>query len=400
MIPVTEALAHICALMAATGTEIVPLNDGIGRALAEPVLSTRDQPPFPASAMDGYAVRAADAIAGARLRVVAHVPAGRSWPGTLGPGEAVRLFTGSPIPAGADTVLIQEDAQADSGSVTVVEAPAPGLHIRPRGNDFTAGARFHPKRRLTPEDLALIAAMNVTAVAVRRRPVIALIPTGDELVEPGQSPGPDQIVASTHVGLAALLAAHGADVRPMPIARDSEAALRAALDGAASPALGADLIVTLGGASVGEHDFVGRVVGADALSFYKVAMRPGKPLMAGRYRGIPLVGLPGNPVSAMVCGHVFLRPALDALLGLEPRPLGRLGATLAAPLPAGGPREHYMRARLERGTNGMTIAPFTSQDSARLTGLAEADALLVQPPHTPALPAGAAVTFVPLRALD
>lgn len=400
MIPVAAALAQLCALMQPTGTERVPVERAAGRVLAEPAFARRDQPPFAASAMDGYAVRAVDATEGAELRVVARVPAGQSWAGTLGSGEAVRLFTGSPIPAGADTVLIQENTQAAGDSITVTEAPAPGLNIRPRGNDFSDGMRFAPERRLTPADLALLAAMNVTEVTVRRRPVIALIPTGDELVEPGQTPGPDQIVASTHVGLAALLTAHGADARAMPIARDSETALRAALDGAAAPALGADLIVTLGGASVGEHDFVGRVVGEDALSFYKVAMRPGKPLMAGRYQDLPLVGLPGNPVSAMVCGHVFLRPALDSMLGLAPRPLARLRAALDAPLPAGGPREHYMRARLKRGDDGLTIAPFTSQDSARLTGLADADALLVQPPNAPALPAGAPVPFVPLRSFD
>jgi molybdopterin molybdotransferase len=400
MIPVAEALAQLCALMQPTGTERVPVPQAAGRVLAEPAVARRDQPPFAASAMDGYAVRAADAATGARLRVVAHVPAGQSWTGTLGAGEAVRLFTGSPIPQGADSVLIQENAQAAGAEVTVTEAPTTGLHIRPQGNDFAEGMRFDPGRRLSSADLALLTAMNLTEVTVRRRPVIALIPTGDELVEAGQIPGPDQIVASTHVGLAALLAAHGAEARAQPIARDSEAALRAALDAAADPTLGADLIVTLGGASVGEHDFVGRVVGENALSFYKVAMRPGKPLMAGRYRDLPLVGLPGNPVSAMVCGHVFLRPALDAMLGLQPRPLARLSAALAAPLPAGGPREHYMRARLARSDTGLTIAPFTSQDSAQLTGLAEADALLVQPPHAPALPEGAAVPFVPLRPLD
>lgn len=401
MIPVAEALAAICALMRPTGAETVPLTAAAGRVLAEPVTAGRDQPPFPASAMDGYAVRAADATDGARLRVVAHVPAGRAWAGRLGAGEAVRLFTGSPVPEGADAIVIQEDtAPAAEGAVTVTEAAVPGAHIRPRGNDFSAGMAFGPPRRLTSADVALLAAMNVTDLRVRRRPAIALIPTGDELVAPGATPGPEQIVASTHLGLAALLAAHGADPRPRPIARDSEAALRAALDAAADPALGADLIVTLGGASVGEHDFVARVVGAASLAFYKVAMRPGKPLMAGRYRGVPLVGLPGNPVSAMVCGHVFLRPALHALLGLPAHPLPRLTAPLAAPLAAGGPREHYMRARLLPGEGGLTLAPLASQDSARLTGLAEAEALLVQPPHAPALQAGALAQFVPLRMGD
>jgi molybdopterin molybdotransferase len=401
MIPVADALARIAALMPVMEAEDVAVPEAAGRALAAPVAARRDQPPFPASAMDGYAVRAADATPGARLRVVAEIPAGQAWAGTLGAGEAARLFTGAPVPEGADAVVIQEDVDADGDTAAIREAPVLGAHIRPRGNDFAAGAPFAPARRLSAEDLSLLTAMNVTTVSARRRPRIALIPTGDELVEAGEEPGPAQIVASTHIGLAALLARHGAVPYPQPIARDSEAALRDALDAARAAGGGVDLIVTLGGASVGEHDHVGAVVGAENLDFYKVAMRPGKPLMAGRYRGTPLVGLPGNPVSALVCAHVFLRPALDAMLGLPARPLARLTARLAVDLPAGGPREHYMRATLDRdGGGALTIVPIASQDSARLSGLSEADALLVQPPHAPALPAGAPVPFVPLRPLD
>jgi molybdopterin molybdotransferase len=390
MLSVAEALTRILALMAPVGTEAVPLTEAAGRVLAAPVTATRDQPPFDASAMDGYALRAADAAAGARLRVVGEAPAGRRWAGRLGPGEAVRLFTGAPMPEGADAVLIQEDADRDGDAVTAREAPTPGLHVRPRGCDFPAGFRLDAPRRLSPADIALLAAMNAARVTVRRRPVVAIIPTGDELAALGDEPGPDAIIASSGHGLAALLAAHGAAPRLLPIARDSLPALRAAFDAAA----GSDLVVTLGGASVGDYDLVRDVLGAETLDFYKVAIRPGKPLMAGRIGAAPLVGLPGNPVSAMVCGHVFLRPALDALLGLPAGPLARRRAALAAALPAGGPREHYMRARLD--ANG-AVAPFPDQDSSLQSVLSAADALLVQPAHAPALPEGAPVEIVDLR---
>lgn len=393
MISVAEALDGILRLMAPVGTETVPLAEAGSRVLAETATATRDQPPFDASSMDGYAVRAADCKAGARLRVIGEAPAGRRFAGRVGPGEAVRLFTGAPMPDGSDAVLIQEDAEADGDTIIAREAVRPQLHVRPRGSDFAIATALTAPRRLSGADVALVAAMNRPMVTVRRRPVIAIIPTGDELVEPGEVPGPDQIIASTHLGLAALLAAHGAAPRPQPIARDTEAALAAAFE----TARGADLIVTLGGASVGDYDLVGRVVGTEALAFYKVAMRPGKPLMAGRVHGVPMVGLPGNPVSALVCAHVFLRPALDALLGLPAGPLPRATARLAGPLPAGGPREHYMRAALQDGPNGPAIAPFAVQDSGAIRALATADALLVQPPNAPALPAGTEVSYVPLR---
>jgi molybdopterin molybdotransferase len=391
MLSVAQALDGILALMAPVGTETVPLAQAGGRVLAADAVAGRDQPPFAASSMDGYAVRAADCRPGARFRVTGEVPAGRSFAGRVGPGEAVRLFTGAPLPEGTDAVLIQEDTRPAAEGIEATEAVRPGENVRPRGSDFTAGTRLAAPRRISSAEVALLAAMNVAAVTVRRRPVVAIIPTGDELVEPGETPRADQIVASTHLGLSALLALHGADPRPQPIARDSLGALRASFDSAL--ALAPDLIVTLGGASVGDYDLVRDVVGAGALSFYKVAMRPGKPLMAGLIGGVPLVGLPGNPVSAMVCGHVFLRPALDAMLGLPAAPLARARAPLAVPLGAGGPREHYMRARLDGGA----ITPFATQDSGAILGLATADALLVQPPHGPALPAGAEAEYIPLH---
>ncbi len=390
MLSVAEALARLLALMAPVGVETAPLTEAAGRVLAEPVTARRDQPPFAASAMDGYAVRAVDAHAGARLRVVGEAPAGRGWPGMLGAGEAVRLFTGAPMPQGADAVVIQEDAERHDAAVTVREAASPGQHVRPRGCDFAEGFRLDAPRRLSPSDVALLAAMNAATVTLRRRPVVAIIPTGDELVEIGETPGPDAIVASSGHGLAALLAAHGARPRLLPIARDSVPSLRAAFDAAA----GADLVVTLGGASVGDYDLVRDALGEATLDFYKIAMRPGKPLMAGRLGAAPLVGLPGNPVSSMVCGHVFLRPALDALLGLPAGPLTRRKAVLAVDLPAGGPREHYMRATM--APDG-AVAPFPDQDSSLQSVLAAADALLVRPPDAPPAPAGSIVEIVALR---
>jgi len=387
MLSVAEALTRVLALMRPVGVARVALADAGGRVLAEPVTAARDQPPFAASAMDGYAVRAADATHGSALRVIGEAPAGRAWAGTLGPGEAVRIFTGAPMPQGADAVLIQENADRDGDALRVREAPAPGAWLRPRGLDFAAGAQLAAPRRLSPADIALAAAMNAAELVVRRRPVVALIPTGDELAQPGAVPGPDQIIASSGYGVAALLAQYGAAPRLAPIARDSVDSLRAALDAAA----GADLIVTLGGASVGDYDLVREV--ADALDFYRVAIRPGKPLMAGRVGATPLVGLPGNPVSAMVCGHVFLRPALDAMLGLPAGPLPRVRARLAQDMAAGGPREHYMRAAL--GPDG--VAPFADQDSSVQSLMAQADALIVQPPDAPAAQAGEMVEIIPLR---
>lgn len=394
MLSVSEALARLLALVAPMGTETVGLAEAGGRVLAADAVAARDQPPFAASAMDGWAVRAADATPGARLRMIGEAPAGRAFAGRLGPGEAVRLFTGAPMPEGADAVLIQEDGDAEGALVTVREGVAAGAHVRPRGLDFRAGARLAAPRRLSPGDVALLAAMNVPEVVVARRPRVALIPTGDELVEPGERPRDDQIVASNHYGLAALLAAKGAEPWLRPIVPDTAAALTAAL---AEAAAGADLVVTLGGASVGDYDLVKGALGAEGLAFYKVAMRPGKPLIGGRIAGRPMVGLPGNPVSALVCGWVFLVPVIERMLGLPGAAPPRRRARLAAPLGPGGPREHYMRARLEAGDDLPRVTPFGEQDSSMLSFLSEADALLVQPAHAPAQPAGTVVEVVVLR---
>ena len=392
MISVAQALDRLFALVRPVGTETVPLAAAGGRVLAADAVARRTQPPFAASAMDGYAVRAAEASLGATLAVAGEAAAGRRFAGALTPGKAIRIFTGAPVPEGADAILIQEDARRDGDRITVTQAARSGEHVRPAGGDFREGERIAAPRRLTPRDIALLAAMNLAEVTVARRPVIALIATGDELVEPGEAPGPDQIVSSNNYGLAAMLTAIGAEPVLCPIARDNRESLIAALE----PARGADFIVTLGGASVGDHDLVASVFGKAGLTldFYKIAMRPGKPLMAGRLEQAVMLGLPGNPVSAMVCGEIFLRPAVDAAQGLPARPRATRRARLAHGLEKNGPREHYMRAVVSDGEESVTV--FANQDSSLLATLAGANALVVRAPHAPPEPEGGEVRFIPL----
>ena len=392
LLPVAEAHARLMRLFEPLEAEEVPLARAAGRVLAHDVVAARAQPPFPASAMDGYAMHSADAATGARLRVVGVAAAGARYEGAIGPGEAVRIFTGAPVPEGADMVLIQEDADAAGDEIVLHADRDRDSNIRPEGGDFPAGARLAAPRRLRPVDLALLAAMNADRIAVARRPVVALIPTGDELVMPGEDPGPDQIVSSNGVGLEALLEAAGAEVRLLPIARDTPESL------AASFALteGADLVVTLGGASVGDFDLVQKTaLGLGmALDFYRVAMRPGKPLMAGRLGRVPLVGLPGNPVSAMVTGRIFLVAAVERMLGLPGELPPMQPARLAQALGPNGPRAHYMRARVDPEQGGWACTPFARQDSSLLSVLAEANALALRPPHDPARSAGEVIEFL------
>lgn len=391
LIPVADALARVFDLLAPLGSETVPLRRAAGRILAGPLTAARAQPPFRAASMDGYALRAADARPGSRLRVVGTAAAGRRHPDPLAPGTAVRTFTGAPVPDGADIVVMQEDTTRDGDDVVLAAQFDPGPHIRPAGADFAAGFAVDHRRPLAPADIALLAAMNIAEVSVARRPVVALIATGDELVMPGDAPGPDQIFASNTLGLAAMVEAAGGIARLLPIARDTVAALDFAFD----LARGSDLIVTVGGASVGDHDLVAGAAAARGMdrAFYKVAMRPGKPLMAGRLDGVPMLGLPGNPVSALVCGHVFLRPAIAVLSGGPARPASRLRAPLAAPVGPNGAREHYARATL--GPDGLTLAD--QQDSALLSVLAGADALAIRRPHDPGREAGETLDYLPLR---
>lgn len=390
MISVTEALTRIFSLMSPGGEETVPLVEAAGRILSQNVHATRTQPPFAASAMDGYAVRLGGAQPGMSLKVIGESAAGLRFEGQVGSNEAVRIFTGAPVPEGADSILIQEDATRQGNTITVCETRETKSYIRPAGTDFSKGDVMEAPRRLKPQDIALLASMNISVVPVRKRPQIALIPTGNELVIPGETPGPDQIIASNSYGLKALFEARGAICRLLPIARDTRESLISCLE----LARGCDLIVTLGGASVGDHDLVQSVATENglALDFYKVSMRPGKPLMAGRLNGVPMVGLPGNPVSAMVCGQIFLLPALDALLGLPAKPHETRDVPLAHDLAANGPREHYMRARI--GTNGCTI--FDRQDSSLLSVLSQANALAVRSPNAPPAKKGETIAVVVL----
>jgi len=390
VITVDEALARVFELSRPMPVERVPLAEASGRMLAETVSAKRDQPPFAGSAMDGYAMRDTEVKPGAQLRVIGESAAGKRFDGQVGKGQAVRIFTGAPVPDGADRVVIQEDTIRDADRITLLAKLDAGTHIRAAGADFRAGSELTAPRRLRPPDLALLAAMNIAEVPVARRPVVALIATGDELVMPGEIPGPDQIIASNSFGLKAMVEDAGGHARMLPIARDNAAGLRTAFE----LAHGADLIVTIGGASVGDHDLVAPVAEELGMkrSFYKIAMRPGKPLMAGNLRGAAMLGLPGNPVSSIVCGHVFMLPLLRAMLGLGKHAAPRKRAALAIDLGKNGPREHYMRARLTDGG----IAPSERQDSALLSILNEADALLVRPVGDPPRRAGELLDYIPI----
>jgi molybdopterin molybdotransferase len=390
MITVEAALAHVLALATPVATEQVALGQAAGRVLRQAMRAARDQPPFASASMDGYAI-AGPARPGAQFRIVGEAAAGHAFGGRLGPGEAVRIFTGAPVPDGADRVIIQEDVTRSGSVVTLGDRLDPGPYIRPRGDDFRAGDTLSAPRRLQAVELALLAAMNCARVTVSRRPDVAILATGDELVMPGEVPRDDQITASNAFAIKALIEAEGARARLLPIAADNVAAIRAGLALAGD----ADMILTIGGASVGEHDLIApalQSLGATR-AFYKIAMRPGKPLMAGRLQNAIVIGLPGNPVSSIVCTHLFIRPALRALQGLGAWPLPSTTARLTVDLGPNGPRAHYLRAVL--GPEG-TVTPLPRQDSALLSVLAQADALLVQPAHCPGQPAGTPMRVIAL----
>jgi molybdopterin molybdotransferase len=367
------------------------------RTLAEPLAALITQPPFDASAMDGYALRGADvARLPATLDVIGEAAAGHPFAGAVGAGQAVRIFTGAPLPAGADAVIIQENTERDGARVIVREGTPDRGHVRHTGFDFRAGEiLLQAGRRLGPREVALAAAMGHGTVPVHRTPRVAVISTGDELVAPGSRPGPGQIISSNHLGVAALAEAAGAKAELLGIARDTRESLEAHF----ARAEGADVIVTIGGASVGDHDLVGPVLEARgmALSFWKIAMRPGQPLMFGRLGPARVMGLPGNPVSSLVCTRVFLVPLLRALLGQRAISERPIQASAGVTLEANGPRQHYMRATTVAGVDGRpVVTPVRSQDSSLLAPLAQADCLLVRPPHAPAAPQGALVPILPL----
>ncbi len=374
MIGVDEAQALCLALISPRpATEEVPLIAAAGRVLARAAQTHRAQPPFESAAMDGYAIRAADLHIGARLNVIGESAAGHGWDGIVGPGQALRIFTGAPVPRGADHVVIQEDVARDGDQITLQPNLGTGANIRPAGADFAAGFQLNAPRVLTPSDLALLAAMNVARVTVAVRPRVALLATGDELVMPGQEPGRDQIIASNIFALKAMVDAAGGEGIILPIAPDREDALEAAMADMAS----ADIAVTIGGASVGDYDLVGRVGESLGMkrAFYKISMRPGKPLIAGALGAVPYLGLPGNPVSAIVTGHLFLLPMVRRMLGLADALPKTVQARLTRDVGPTGPRTHFMRAHLDVGA----VTPFERQDSSLLSVLSDANALLVRP---------------------
>lgn len=388
MITVEMALSQLFELVTPLESEVVSIDQAYGRILSEPVSAQRDQPPFAASAMDGYAVSDQALPKGLVLDVIGEAVAGKGFNQSVHNGEAVRIFTGAPLPQNASKVIIQENVEQIGDTIRISSPENVATFIRAAGSDFKAGDSIKAPRLLNSSDIALLAAMNVSKLPVRRKPVVALISTGNELVMPGQNPTKDQIIASNTYGLAALLQNHGATANILPIARDNILSIQTALKFAE----GADLIVTIGGASVGDYDLV-----ADAAidiglkqKFYKVAMRPGKPLMAGCIGGSALIGLPGNPVSAMVCGHIFLIPVLNALLGLKKQQRQRKTAILMSNLDANGPREHYMRASVS--SDGISIAQ--QQDSALLSILAKSNALAIRPPFAPAMSKGSEIEYI------
>jgi molybdopterin molybdotransferase len=397
LLSVAEALARVTDGLEPLKSESVPLDQAAGRVLAEDLAALLTQPPFDASAMDGYAVRGADVVRlPAKLKLVGEATAGHGFLGRVGTGEAVRIFTGAPVPGGADTIVIQEDADVVDGAVFVREA-VPGSHIRPRGQDFKQGeALLTAGTRLGPRELMLAAAMNHAEIMVRRKPKVALLSTGDEVVPPGAKLAPDQIVASVTFGLATLVEAQGGEAISLGIAKDNAESLVTL----ARAGRGADILVTIGGASVGERDLVRRVLETEGfvLDFWQVAMRPGKPLLYGRLGTQHVLGVPGNPVSALVCGYVFLVPMLHRLLGYvtPERPVSE--AILVEALEANGPREHYLRAVSEWTPDGERwVRPLPSQDSSLMAAFARADCLIVREPGAAPAAKGTRVRILPLE---
>lgn len=398
MISVEEAVTTVVAAFRPLPAEIVGLEAALGRVLAEDVGARLSQPPADLSAMDGYAVRAADARAvPATLRLVGQSAAGAGYPNVVGPGEAVRIFTGAPVPPGADAVVIQENTEGRGGEVLIREVARRGHHIRRKGEDFAEGDKpLRAGRRLSARDIGLAAAMNLPWLPVRRKPRVAVIATGDELVMPGEPLGPDQIVCSATFGVAGYLRAFGAEPIVLGIARDDEESLTAML----ATAPGADLLLTIGGASVGDFDLVRRALGRIDfdLGFHKVAMRPGKPLIFGRLGELAVLGLPGNPVSAAVTLLLFAKPAIGAMLGVVRSECAEPTARLGRDLPANGERQDYLRATLARNPDGTLVAtPFELQDSSMQRLFAAADCLVVRPPRAAPARAGERVTIVALN---
>ena len=399
MISVTEARARILAGLAPTSPEIIPLMEGAGRVTAKPLVARLSHPPADVSAMDGYAVRSDDAVVGARLTLIGAAPAGHPFEGHVGPGETVRLFTGSVVPDGADSILIQENATVGDDVVTVNEAAPTGRHIRRMGQDFHVGETLIAGgQRLHPRGIGLAAAGGHAWLTVHRRPRIVILSTGDEIVLPGEPLPPGGVVSSNGPALAALVRVAGGEPVLLPTAADDIAGIARATDAAR----GAEMLLTTGGASVGDHDLVQAALAERGmvLDFWRIAMRPGKPLMHGKLGDVPMLGLPGNPVSAIVCAILFLLPAIAKLSGLPGDPPAAETVRLAAPLPANDIREDYVRASLLTQVDGLWVAePYLKQDSGMISRLAQADALIIRRPFAPACEVGETVMAIRLAPL-
>jgi molybdopterin molybdotransferase len=400
LLSVRDAHARVIAAFEKLPSESVPISEAAGRVLATAPRARLMQPPSDLSAMDGYAVRAEDIQAApTTVTLVGQAPAGDSYDHALMPGQAVRIFTGGPLPMGADAIVIQEDTEVDGDKITILEAPKPGRHIRKAGLDFNSGdTPLSAGRTLTTRDVALAAAMNNPWLSVHRKPRVAILSTGDELVMPGEPVGRNQIVSSSGIAVAALVRAWGGDPTLFDIARDDAQLIEDRIAAGAQH----DLLVTLGGASVGDHDLVQGALKAQgfALDFWRIAMRPGKPLMFAARDRARVLGLPGNPVSTMVCALLFLKPAMDRMLGQSGDIASTVPAKLAVDVKENDQREDYVRAKLARGTDGaLTVEPNKVQDSSMLSVLAGSDAFLVRPAHDPARKAGDTVQVIDLAAL-
>ena len=401
LISVEEARARILSAIRAVEVEIVPIGQAHGRVAGADLAARLNHPPDPVSAMDGYALRAEDArTIPARLRKIGVSRAGERFKGQLTPGTCIRIFTGAVVPEGADMIALQEDSEESGDEVVIGEVPPRGRYIRKAGMDFSVGQLLVPAgRAITARDLGLLASSGHGEVPVRRRPRVAILSTGDELVPPGAVPGPDQIVGSNGIALAAAVQSWGAEAIEIGIASDETQAIAEAAD----RARGADILITSGGASVGDHDLVQAGIAARGFQpdFWRIAMRPGKPLMFGRIGELPVLGVPGNPVSALVCAMLFLRPALRKMLGMAETAPQFDRARLTVAMGPNDKREEYGRGRLERRTDGaLMVTPFSAQDSAMQKLLAHSDCLVRRAPHAPAAAEGEEVEILRLDLIE
>ena len=393
MISVDEALKKIFEILPRNGKEKISLLDACGRVLAEDILAKNDQPPFSASAMDGYVISDPVPKLGSSYKLVGEVSAGSTFSRVLRNGEAVRIFTGAPVPVGGTRIIIQENMIIKCDTVIINKLNSNETFIRKKGSDFKLGQKFESPKELNPFHLSLIASMNSSEVTVYKKPTVAIISTGDELVIPGEKPSNSQIISSNSFGIYARLALAGAAPRLLPIAKDSESSLKSILE----LAMGSDIIVTVGGASVGDYDLVKKALKTAGmkLKFEKVAMRPGKPLFAGKLNKSAVIGLPGNPVSSLICTEIFLVPAINHFLNLTSNSRKIVHIKSSKTINKNGPREHYMRANYDPLTNLVHVED--RQDSSLLNILVNSNSLIVREPNAPEIKAGQLVPTILLN---